>query len=70
MKFIPSDDTPTLELTRRNLETLLAKLDDPKSLRTLLDPDEHIYVRAVEDAEHYADRKPGTVFMPTTGEYR
>ena len=38
MKFIDGE-IPVLELTRRNLETLLAKLDDPLSARTLLDPD-------------------------------
>lgn len=72
MKFIPSnsDKAPTLELTRRNLETLLAKLDDPLSQRTLLDPDDKVYVRAVEDDQHYGDREPGPVYMPSAGEYR
>jgi hypothetical protein len=61
---------PRLELTRRNLQSLLEKLDDPKSARTLVDPENKIIVTAVEDEEHYRDRAPGTVYMPTTGEYR
>lgn len=69
MRYIeagPHDgDRPVLELTRRNLEGLLAKLDDPNSARTLIDPDWVIEVKAVEDAEHYTDRLPG--FMLTKG---
>lgn len=63
-----------LELTRRNLETLLAKLDDPNSRRTLIkwedpeDGDAHIEVVAVENEAHYSERAPGAVFMPSTGE--
>lgn len=71
MKFTAgNDDRPhVLELTRRNLTTLLAKLDDPLSARTLIDGAHEIAVRAVEDAEHYADREPGQVYMPTSGRY-
>ncbi|CAJ1505592.1 hypothetical protein [[Mycobacterium] burgundiense] len=29
-----------------------------------------IRVLAVEDADHYGDRAPGAVYMPSTGEYR
>jgi len=69
MKFDPkAEPWPTLELTRRNLEALLAKLDDPLSQRALLDPDHQILVIAVEDSDHYKDRPPGVVYMPTTGE--
>lgn len=68
MKFI--EGRHTVELTRRNLETLLAKLDDPLSARTLIDPDEKIAVLAVEDDAHYSSRRPGAVYMPTTGEIR
>lgn len=71
MKFIPAADGQelhTLELTRRNLEVLLAKLDDPLSQRTLRDPDWHVMVRAVENVEHYSDREPGEMYMPSTGE--
>ncbi len=69
MKYIESvaSDYPVLELTRRNLESLLAKLDDPLSARSLIDPDHRIMVRAVENDEHYQDRAPGAVFMPSTG---
>jgi hypothetical protein len=49
----------TVELTRRNLVTLLAKLDDPDSARTLLR--EGWAVKAVEDEAHYTDRPHGTV---------
>ena len=52
---------PTLELTRRNLESLLEKLDDPNSARTLIDPDYKIAVRAVENDAHYKTRAPGPV---------
>ena len=51
-----------IELTRRNLEVLLAKLDDPKSERTLGKRTEEvgaIWVTAVENDTHYADRSPG-----------
>jgi hypothetical protein len=62
VKFIPADVSgclPTLELTRRNLEGLLAKLDDPDSQRTLIDGPHTIAVVAVENAAHYSDRAPG-----------
>lgn len=83
MKFIPGDldkgQMHRLELTRRNLQVLLAKLDDPLSARQLVDGDwymivqavegeEVVGVMAVEDQQHYADRAPGPVFMPSTGE--
>lgn len=69
MKFTESDSLHELELTRRNLEVLLAKLDDPQSSRTLVDPGIRIRVKAVEDAEHYSDRPPGPVYTPSTGEW-
>lgn len=61
MKFIPADGQHMLELSRRNLETLLEKLDDPNSARTLISPGGEIAVRAVEDSEHYKTRPPGPV---------
>lgn len=67
MRFIEGE-VPTVELTRRNLTTLLAKLDDPLSHRTLLCPDSKVYVKAVEDQEHYAERAPGIIYMPSSGE--
>ena len=73
MKYIePTLETemyPILELTRRNLEVLLAKLDDPESKATLVDPDDKIAVRAVENEEHYSDRPPGQMYMPSTDTY-
>jgi hypothetical protein len=69
VKHITDAPMPVLELTRRNLTTLLAKLDNPASARTLIAPEGTIAVRAVEDAEHYADRAPGEVYMPTSGEW-
>lgn len=74
MKFEQTNDTIfRLELSRRNLETLLAKLDDPHSARSLvkgIEPDDSawIMVNAVEDEVHYSDRPAGQVYMPSTGE--
>jgi len=70
MKYIVGKgrEMPTLELTRRNLETLLEKLDDPHSVRTLIDPYGEIAVKAVENEEHYADRAPGVTL--TNGEFK
>jgi len=68
MKYIDGP-LPTVELTRRNLEILLAKLDDPQSVRMLVDGDNRVCVRAVENEEHYADRDPGAMYMPTAGEF-
>lgn len=61
MKYIKSTTggMPTLELTERNLRVLLAKLQDPDSARTLIDPDYNISVKAVPDEEHYANRPSG-----------
>lgn len=59
-----------VELTRRNLETLLMKLDDPLSARTLQMSSAdglHFDVVAVENEEHYKDRPPGPVYMPSSG---
>lgn len=71
MKFIDDGSGfPTVELSRRNIESLLLKLDDPLSARTLIDSERRIAVRAVEDGEHYGDRAAGAVYMPTSREYR
>ena len=58
---------PTVELTRRNLTALLAKLDGQPSdsMCTIVDPDRRIAVKAVEDSEHYADRAPGRMIDET-----
>jgi hypothetical protein len=52
-----------VELTRRNLEVLLAKLDMPDSARTIIDPTDTIFVRAVENEVHYANRAPGPMLV-------
>ena len=68
MKYIHDSDPPVLELSRRNINTLLAKLNDPFSARMLGSPgridEPHIMVKAVEDSEHYSDRAPGEIYMP------
>lgn len=55
-------------LSRRNLLTLLKKLDDPFSEKTIVKNDtrhrtypcsDHIIVTAVEDEDYYTDREPG-----------
>lgn len=70
MKFIENKHGPdTVELTRRNLQILLDKLDDPLSACTIEDPDRRVLVKAVEDDQHYQNRLPGLMFMPSTGEY-
>lgn len=56
-----------IELTRRNLEILLLKLDDPASAREIRDGETGFAVKAVENDEHYADRAPGEMYMPTSG---
>lgn len=67
---VVSNGTPfVLELTRRNLEVLLAKLDDPLSNRTLVAPGRLIAVTAVENEAHYSDREPGTIYMPSAQQY-
>lgn len=55
----------TVELTRRNLTVLLAKLDGhPKNSFCTISNDGW-YVTAVEDAEHYSDRRAGEMHPVT-----
>ena len=69
MRYIKEESgIPVLELTERNLRTLLEKLTYPYSSRTLIDGENKIAVRAVPDEEHYSDRAPGVVY--TNGEYK
>lgn len=73
MKYIPpapGSKMPCIELTRRNLNILLEKLDDDASHKTIVDGDWKIMVTAVEDEAHYGDRIPGEMYMPTKGEYK
>jgi hypothetical protein len=61
------DNYPVIrvELTRRNLEVLLAKLDDPNSTRTLYKGDCEVaaFITAVENDVHYGDRDPGPMLV-------
>lgn len=62
MRVVHHDEhTVMITLSRRNLQGLLAKLDDPTSLRTLLKIEKgvRLYVEAEEDEEHYRDRPEG-----------
>jgi len=52
-----------LELSRRNLEVLLAKLDELESKCSLMSGDGQIIVTAVENEEHYSDRDPGVMLV-------
>lgn len=56
-----------VELTRRNLKALLAKLDGnpPGSACTLVDQSGTFYVKSVEDSEHYGARQPGALHNDT-----
>jgi len=56
-----------VELSRRNLEVLLAKLDNADSACTLLSPCRTAIVVAVENHEHYSERPPGIMYV--NGEY-
>lgn len=61
-----------LYLTRKNLETLLTKLDNPLSARTIIKSDtEHpvypltgtdsVIITALENFEYYTDREAGVM---------
>lgn len=57
-----------VKLSRRNLLSLLHKLDMPGSARTLVKTmtNGHVlYVEAEEDAGHYGDAKPGPMHPAT-----
>ncbi len=74
---MPSLEPVQVYLTRRNLVTLLAKLDGNKrggtSKCTMVKrdtahpkyPQSHleIYISVLEDEEYYTDRKPGVVLI-------
>lgn len=68
MRLESNNNIPVLiVLSRRNLQALLAKLDQPDSARTLLGGADArgVIVRAEDDDEHYADRDPGPVSPET-----
>lgn len=55
----------TIELSRYNLEVLLAKLDgNPPGSACTIGKDDW-WVKAVEDDEHYSDRAPGEMHPAT-----
>lgn len=60
MKLVIKDRQILVTLSRRNLQTLLNKLDDLDSLKTLIkvEPDGHLVVVAEDDDTHY-DRLEG-----------
>ncbi len=57
-----------LELTRQDLEGLLAALNQPGLATSILSGGAGIVVRAVEDDAHYHDRPPGRVWLPSRGQ--
>ena len=67
MKVLP--ERQMIELSRRNLLSLLAKLDGhpPNSACSIMAPNDMPgwTVHAVEDAEHYADRPAGQMIAET-----
>lgn len=56
--------TQPVELSRRNLLTLLHKLDMPGSARTIIKPGGTI-IKVVTDEEAYGDRAPGAAHPDT-----
>jgi hypothetical protein len=55
----------TIVLSERNLLSLLVKLQDPLSARSLRIEDESgdsVLVKAEPDEEHYAERSPGPIW--------
>lgn len=69
MRYVKSDGTVpvTVELTQRNLAALLAKLDDPRSSRSLVDGTESVLVQSVEDGKARLDEAPGYSYAPAAG---
>ena len=76
LHFNTESRTAIVQLTRRNLEALLKKLDHVRDggvsfceifSPTFGDPPGTISVIAVEDREHYEDRPPGAMLDNATG---
>jgi hypothetical protein len=59
----PDGEVVRVVLSRRNLRSLLLKLEDPLSLCTLLA--DGVFVAAEHDQDHYATREPGQVHPRT-----
>ena len=73
MKVIAArDGYAEVELTRRNLEALILKLNaGPGASACTIDKHDDagvIRVRAVENDKHYHDREPGLILDPVSGE--
>ncbi|ROZ56318.1 hypothetical protein EEB12_21715 [Rhodococcus sp. WS1] len=66
MKYDP--DTETVELTDRNINALMDKLDDPLSARTLISPCEGVMVRATEDGERNSQNTREGIIVVTRSE--
>jgi len=59
-----------VELTRAELQTLLAALDSPPGDTERPVHTGDLPVRAVDDEAHYLDHPPGAVYLPSSGEFR
>ena len=61
MDYTLNNGVLTVTLSRTNLQSLLFKLDEPTSARTLIRNVEDLIliVRAEEDEDHYQDRQRG-----------
>ncbi len=59
-----------VDLTRDELASLVASLDDPTSGNSDMPVSQGaIVVRAVDDDAHYRNRAPGVVWMPSSCEF-
>ena len=58
-----------ITLSRRNLLSLLHKLDMPGSARELIGPNRDFSVCAEDDKEHYANRLPAGRMHPQTEKF-
>lgn len=65
-----------VELTRRNLRALLNKLDfnqglppeDPRRRSDVMIAQDAVFIKGVEDDDHYGDREAGEMVDNETGE--
>lgn len=70
MEYSEADGKRVLTLSRRNLLTLLAKLDGyPPGSACMIEKD-GLYVKAEEDHIHYSDRPPGEMHEWTEAKLR
>jgi hypothetical protein len=69
MKMVIGDFAVEVTLSRRNILTLLHKLDMPGSARTIVkefpEQDYFLIVKAEDDDEHYQGRTPGFMHPDT-----